>query len=134
PYHVSPFFAVLITMRRSVLRSETIVAQKAIQSPYTPFNDRGQPRLDDGRHNVAVAAERDQAIDVAVGTPQEAKAFQQFSPDRVPLILDPSFYLKALLLANPATLPFRMPIAQARQKANLEAGQAVRGVLDSQAG
>src|SRR5690349_19077087 len=28
--------------------------------------------------------------------------------------LDPSFYLKALLLANPATLPFRMPVAQAR--------------------
>jgi hypothetical protein len=83
--------------------------------PRVQFNDQGQPHIDDGRHRIAVAAERGQTIDAAVATPQEAEALQQFSPDRAARIADPSFYLKALLLANPATLPFRMPVAQARQ-------------------
>jgi hypothetical protein len=77
--------------------------------PYVQLNDRGQPRIDDGTHNVAVAAERGQAIDVAATTPQQAQALQQFSPDRAALLL------KALLAANAAMLPFRIPVAQARQ-------------------
>ena len=77
--------------------------------PYVQVNDRGQPRIDDGTHNVAAAAERGQAIDVAATTPQQAQALRQFSPDRAALLL------KALLAANAAMLPFRMPVAQPRQ-------------------